>query len=52
MEEESACCLCGKAFGTALGEADASEDGTGEGEDVEGGDGGEEEAWRGSCPQS
>lgn len=48
MEEESACSLCDRAFGTEptdLGE----EEGMEEGEDVGGVDVGEEEAWRWYC---
>lgn len=51
MEDEFACSLCGRAFGTELGGEDASEDGTEEGGDARGGDVGEEGAWRGSCPR-
>lgn len=46
MEEEFACCLGGRAFGTVEeGEGEGEEDG-----DVQEGDGGEDEAWWGSFP--
>lgn len=50
--EESGCYPCDRAFGTELGVEDVREDGTEEGGDVGGGGGdvGEAEAWRGSCP--
>lgn len=54
MEEESACYLCGRAFGTESEWRDAGEEGTEEGEDVGGEEDveeeEEEEAWGGSYP--
>ena len=50
MEDESECRLCGRA--SRMETEDEGEEGVEEGEDVRGGDAGEEEeeaAWEGSC---
>lgn len=49
MEEDSACSLSGRAFGTEATEL--GEGGMEEGGDVGGGDVVGEEAWRGCCPR-